>query len=125
MKRIGLLLAFVCFTILAGCDDTMRYAGESKHWKGTLMIIQSEDSERREGYILYKGKDRGSIKHVQWRVTDGIWESNGNMPLDNGRINLSSFCSGCATYDREEPFTVTVEWNGKKETFQMKLKRKE
>jgi len=39
-----------------------------------------------------------------------------------GKINLNSNCSGCATQSSKVPYHVTIKWNGKEDKFDLKAK---
>lgn len=123
MKKIIMLFSImICFLALSGCDRTNSYAGESKHWKGKYVISQTDDSEFGEGSITYKGKDRENINEAKWKVENSSGKQEGTGFIDRGIILLKSSCSGCAVQDKEEAFLVTIEWGGKKETFEMRYK---
>ncbi|MGG2065033.1 hypothetical protein [Bacillus sp. S14(2024)] len=118
-KLICLLVAITYLLSLSGCNKAYKYTGESKNWKGSVIVSQSENSKRMEGSILYKGKDGEKLKNIQWTVTDDFDKQNGNGSLNEGKINISYYCTGCATHEKDEPFHVTVEGDGNKETFEM------
>ncbi len=121
-KIIMLFSVMICFWTLSGCDRTYSYVGESKHWKGKYIISQTDTSESGEGTIIYKGKDREKINDVKWRVEDNSSKQEGTGFIERGTIQLKSSCSGCAVHDKEEVFLVTIEWDGKKESFEMRYK---
>jgi hypothetical protein len=107
-------------SLVSGCNETHSYVGESEHWKGTLHLTQSGGKEVEEGTIVYKGKDKQEVKRVIWKVQGMHGERGGNDYLTDGTIRISGSCTGCAMQGKDEPYEVTVEWNGVTETFQVK-----
>ncbi|MCI0767002.1 hypothetical protein [Bacillus sp. TL12] len=123
MRKIIMLFSImICFLPLNGCNHTYSYVGESKHWKGKYIISQTDTSESGEGTITYKGKDKEKVNEVKWKVESNSGNQEGIGFIDRGTIQLKSSCSGCAVHDKEEAFLVLIEWNGKKETFEMTYK---
>ncbi|UOY92808.1 hypothetical protein MUG87_01285 [Ectobacillus sp. JY-23] len=55
-----------------------------------------------------------------WKVQGMHGERGGNDYLTDGIIRINGSCTECAMQDEGEPYEVIVEWNGVKETFQMK-----
>ncbi|HEK9099938.1 hypothetical protein KFD70_09875 [Bacillus pfraonensis] len=121
-KFISVLSIMICFFLLSGCDRTYSYVGESKHWKGKYIISQTDTNESGEGTITYKGKNKEKVNEVKWKVGSNSGNQEGTGFIDRGTIQLKSSCSGCAVHDKEEAFLVTIEWDGKKETFEMAYK---
>ncbi|MBC6972385.1 hypothetical protein H9I32_08160 [Bacillus sp. Xin] len=123
MREIKMLFSvMIYFLPLNSYNRTYSYDGESKHWKGKYIISQTDTSESGEGTITYKGKDKEKVNEVKWKVESNSGNQEGTGFIDRGTIQLKSSCSGCAVHDKEEVFLVTIEWDVKKETFEMTYK---
>ncbi|KAB7707239.1 hypothetical protein F9802_09545 [Bacillus aerolatus] len=118
MKKFLFFITFLTIVScsLMGCISTNTYSGESEHWKGTFTLNHSGDQEVGEGELVYKGEDINHLKEVKW-VNGSM---SGEIEMEDRRIGLNSHCGGCAHQPESGEYEVTVEWNGKKETFSMK-----
>lgn len=116
--RLSVIIVVVLlFMFTVSCNSTQSYTGESENWKGTIYVTQNIDKE--VGTLLYKGKDRKTINRVKWKVESMHGAKSGDEEVKNGTIKINGVCTGCSPQGKEEPYEVTIEWNGNIETFRM------
>ncbi|MBT2259587.1 hypothetical protein [Priestia megaterium] len=127
MKKIFLFLGFITILLLAlsSCsskDESVRFEGEGEQWKALYLLNKGENTENGQGSIIYKGKDKEKLGKVSYVVEGETGKLEGTDNETEGKINLNSNCSGCATQSSEVPYHVTIKWNGKEDKFDLKAK---
>lgn len=111
--------------------------GESVHWKAraegsTYFASWKEegrlkfDSDCGINYLLvYKGNDPEEVGQVEYELKGegGKTKSTRHLPKD-GVISGLNYGSYYGAYDKNNmPFTMTVKWDGKQETFELEQKK--
>ncbi|WP_394542799.1 hypothetical protein [Priestia aryabhattai] len=127
MKKNFLFLGFITILLLAlsSCsskNESVRFEGEGEHWKALYLLNKGENTENGQGSIIYKGKDKEKLGKVSYVVEGETGKLKGTDNETEGKINLNSNCSGCATQNSKVPYHVTIKWNGKEDKFDLKAK---
>ncbi|GAB1763497.1 hypothetical protein ABFY54_02050 [Priestia megaterium] len=127
MKKNFLFLGFITILLLAlsSCsskDESVRFEGEGEQWKAVYLLNKGENTENGQGSIIYKGKDKEKLGKVSYVVEGETGKLKGTDNETEGKINLNSNCSGCATQSNKVPYHVTIKWNGKEDKFDLKAK---
>lgn len=126
---------FSCLVITVGCSNSatqsyiLSFSGEGEHWKSSLEIHGNNHiNSRKEDFALqYKDKNIKSIGEVSYKVEKSnivVKSGKDNLATGKNELKSSSACKGCARAYPEDKWIVTVEWNGKSETFPMLLGEK-
>ncbi len=117
------MLLFSALLLLTACGaKDFSFFGDSDHWQGELKVNQSSDFEKQDFVLKYTGEDVESIGDVGYSVESVGGFGGSDLRLDeNGSIrhNQKTDPSGRKISEDTE-VTVTVEWDGKRETFNLK-----
>lgn len=118
--KLPVLLCFVfLFLIACSTQKTYHFKGESENWHvdNTIDIIDN-DSEFERIKIKYIG-DNEIPEEIYYEIKG----NSGNTLLNDGVFKTSdSACYGCALTKENEEIDVTIEWNGKSDSFTLKNK---
>ena len=135
MRRI--ILVLLTFLLVAGCSksnistDTLTFVGESQHWKAQL-IQKAEESSQKDTYnnsasrkltLQYKGNNSG-VGQVKYSYKTTVGNGSGESTLDSNGYLLATGITGgknIALLKEDEIIKVSVEWNGNKEQFELRL----
>lgn len=96
-------------------------------WKDENGVIKHESYLTEQPLIKYKGTDISSVGEIDYEYhTSAGGSSRGRTELDqNGYIKSAGYKGSNGVIPREnDSYTMTVEWNGKKETFTLTTERK-
>jgi hypothetical protein len=102
---------------------TLQYVGQSKDWHAVL-VVKSLDG--REGDIInlvYTGSDKksaGKIKGTFILPEGGTLTGDGVAPDPNGIYEFQGRGTAMVPPNKDAIAKATIEWNGQKETFDMK-----
>lgn len=122
--KISALLCFV-FLLLVACSgqQTYHFKGDSENWNVDYSIdIKGNNSESGDITIKYIGENETPIE-INYEINSRSGSSSGNMELNDGVLKTSApTCSGCAVTKENEELDVTIEWDGKTESFTLKNK---
>lgn len=103
--------------------EEITFVGESDNWKVDLQFVHKDKQEEREFKLTYKGEDVDSVEEINYEVQgSGRFDHKGAQLNDEGYVTDSGFCEGCAFEKEETEIDVTVEWNGKSESFRLDVK---
>lgn len=145
--RIGvILLGLVTMFVLSSCSNnadiitkTLVFAGEGEYWSGEFTQEPTQtwekDDNNHETYegsyksqfvLTYNGSDAEDIASVAYECigSSPTSEQTGEVsaPFENKNTMIENRTSGNgATFREENIFTVTVQWDGNTETFEMPL----
>ncbi|WP_173915284.1 hypothetical protein [Halobacillus sp. Marseille-Q1614] len=113
--RIYVLLGIVL--LLSAClgQETLRFEGESDHWKVNYQAeIQGEDKESASFTMHYIGGGEPP-EEIDCNINAGE-ETGHNVSLEKGVLESSRHpCSGCSITRENQEFDVTIEWDDKTE----------
>jgi hypothetical protein len=121
-KRISILIVFIlALTLVTGCNSSHPFVGESEHWKGTLYTkLNSNNEVTEDGTLEYTGDNKKIINRVKYKIKGMYGAHSGDRGIKNGKIRIHNECERCSMQSRSMPYEVVIEWNGKKEIFQLK-----
>lgn len=123
MKRKISIVLLLSLAFLAACGyKDFSFSGETENWFATLDVSQnSADYETQELLLEYKGDDPGSVGEFSYNV-----DSVGSFGMNGATLNENGFVTGGseanptnAQATENTEVEVTVEWNGKTETFSL------
>jgi len=115
----------------------IRFEGKGDNWEGYLLIeyyqhfIQEEKSNKihydnyhkETGELRYIGEeDIESIRNIKYTIKGSSSSSGGSLEKlrDNGILSLGTSGGNGAIPRIKEIFTLTIQWNDKEETFELK-----
>lgn len=116
--------------------DRWVVAGESEHWRARIESssyqafwedvdgkLKYESNNSSKYLLVYKGDNPEKIGEVKYEFDRGSGKASGSTYLSKDGI-ISGYSSGSGTYIEEKDIlvNVTVQWDGKKETFELKFK---
>lgn len=105
--------------LLTGCSNGyLSFAGNSENWEGNYKSNVTEKSEDGEYVFHYKKDDEdATLKNVNVTIGDSIVQRE--KTHQGNTIRISKQCVDCSVTNESEPIPVTIQWDGKKETFEM------
>ncbi|WP_027410712.1 hypothetical protein [Anoxybacteroides tepidamans] len=125
MRTVKLYLLLALFILLMGCQlGATSFQGESKNWSAEVVLQQNGAGEDRRIVLKYKGKDVDTVGRFQYSLQSTDWSTSKEgielnkegIYVDNGEISANAPDSG-------EKLTMTIEWDGKAETFRLEQKK--
>ncbi|MCM3358071.1 hypothetical protein [Psychrobacillus sp. MER TA 171] len=130
-----LFLFFLLFSSLSvSAQETnsskIMYQGESENWKGDFTIEISEGAITKLGKIKYKGKDVDSVGQVSctYETIAGTTSTKAllagldsiDSPIgEKGTLSSKSVIGNSNLYSKIDVIQVTVNWDGKTESFDL------
>jgi hypothetical protein len=101
---------------------SLKYKGESEHWSAVLVAKVSGNEESDKITLKYKGTDIKTVKNinVSFILSNGSMSGKREKLNPDGTVVLKGSSNGDLP-EKEYIVKATVEWNDKKETFQMKV----
>ena len=101
---------------------SLKYKGESEHWSAVLVAKVSGNEESDKITLTYKGTDIKSVKNIKvsFILSNGSMSGKREKLNPDGTVVLKGSSNGNLP-EKEYIVKATVEWNDKKETFQMKV----
>jgi hypothetical protein len=101
---------------------SFKYKGESEHWSAVLVVKVSGKEEYNTITLNYKGSDIKSVGNIKesFILSNGSMSGTDETLRPDGSIVLQGGSTNGALPSKDYVVKATVEWNGKKETFQMK-----
>jgi len=121
MRKIYLIISFI-FLMMVGCsNESLLFKGESDHWKGEYSA-DITDSTREDGKYIFHFKDG---KQMKKNIEIDIDNDNSHTNIkeeknDDAIITIPNACSGCSVTKDSSIIKVTIKWNGKEESFDLK-----
>lgn len=143
------MIVFVLSLLLVACSTKevvvhdYRYTGESEHWlavfevKGTGTFTEKDqkihyESESQTNFTLeYKGalEELSALKFLKYQydtsARGGESTQTFDRPPTTNSFSSSSGGKNGAIETQDETIKVTVEWDGRKESFELTNKKKE
>ncbi|WP_417899810.1 hypothetical protein ABN702_05870 [Bacillus haimaensis] len=116
---------FITVLLLSACSSKdFAYSGESDNWKADLKVHQSSGFEKQELILIFQGEDVESIGPITYNVNSvGSFGGTRDKLQENGSIEDYSEANPTnAQVSEHTEVEVTVEWNGKTETFKLTKK---
>ncbi len=101
---------------------SLKYKGESEHWSAVLVAKVSGNEESDVITLTYKGTDIRSVKNIKvsFILSNGSMSGEREKLRPDGTVVLKGGSENADLPKKEYIVKATVEWNGQKETFQMK-----
>jgi ABC-type glycerol-3-phosphate transport system substrate-binding protein len=121
MKIKVLISVFSVLFALTACsgEETLHFKGESDNWNIDYVtnVVASDSSERGTIKITYVGENEAP-KQIDYMIKGGSGKMSGDTPMQADTLEIpGSNCSGCAVTRNDDEFDVTIEWDGKSESF--------
>lgn len=111
------------FASFYGCDSKfISFSGKSDNWKGEYTAYISDNGTREEGKYVFGCKHATrdqSFDFIEVEINDGetdLREENVKGPT----IAMSTSCSVCSVTREDTAIKVTIRWDDKKESFELK-----
>lgn len=110
--------------------------GSSEHWRARIESsryqafwedkdgkLKYESNNSSKYLVVYKGNNPEKVGEVKYEINRGRGKTSGSTYLSKDGI-ISGYSSGGNTYIEEKDVlvSVTVQWDGRKETFELKSK---
>ncbi|WP_223490599.1 MULTISPECIES: hypothetical protein [Sutcliffiella] len=124
MFRIVITL-FITVLLLSACGSKdFAYSGESNNWQADLKVHQSSGFEKQGLLLKFQGEDVKSIGPITYKVDSvGSFGGTRDKLQENGTVeDYSEANTTNAQVSEHTEVEVTVEWNGKTETFKLTKK---
>jgi hypothetical protein len=96
--------------------------GESEHWSAVLTVKVSGKEEYDTITLTYNGSDIKSVKNIKvsFILSNGSMSGSYETLRPDGKLVLQGGSTNGALPTKDYVVKATIEWNGQKETFQMK-----
>lgn len=96
--------------------------GESEHWSAVLTVKVSGKKEYDTITLTYKGSEIKSVKNIKvsFILSNGSMSGSYETLRPDGILVLQGGSTNGALPTKDYVVKATIEWNGQKETFQMK-----
>lgn len=124
MQKIAMISLVLLALIMTACSsqDVLIFQDQSENWSVEYKArIIAEDEQAETLRLAYRGEgEPPDTIDYEYETLTGSGDAH-NATLENGVMERAEdACSGCATTSKDEEITVTVEWDGQKETFSLK-----
>ncbi|MCM3338883.1 hypothetical protein M3650_09640 [Paenibacillus sp. MER TA 81-3] len=118
-KIFTILFIFCTFLLLFGCSGNTKFMGKTENWEVT--IIQRGNLEQLQYEVKYVGNEQ-SIKDFKYQFESKTLNSSGTIgePASTP-FKLISNTRVIGQRKIEEPIKLTINWNGKQETGELKV----
>lgn len=124
MKKIIAFILFSQLFLLAACENTTIFSGESKDWK--IKYVSSSDNDQ-SGYfdlvIVYIGKEPAPSKiNYEYSLANKFNRKAENLELKDNKVQFEKVaCDDCGiTEDSTIPFEI--QYNNKSEIIELEPK---
>lgn len=122
-KKTILLCFLFLFLVACSNQQTYYYKGESENWDVKYTInVTGKDSQSGDIMIRYIG-DNEIPKEINYEINSSSGTVSGNHELNDGVLETSgSTCSGCGVTKENAELDVTINWDGKSDSFTLNNK---
>ncbi|WP_019423812.1 hypothetical protein [Paenibacillus sp. OSY-SE] len=118
-KIFTILFIFCTFLLLFGCSGNTKFMGKTENWE--VKIIQRGNLEQLQYEIKYLGNEQ-SITDFGYQFESKTLHLSGNDPNSNPTpFMYNSNVRLIGQKKIEEPVQITIRWNGKQETGDLKV----
>ena len=121
MKKNQLVFLFILSLVLSACSNSnaTTFTGESENWKSSVEVSESGNGEKNTVNIEYIGSETppNEISYTFDTGTNGYFGTTEYK--ENGIEWETIVCRDCVPLSKDREFEVEIEWDGKKETFNL------
>jgi hypothetical protein len=123
LKKVNLNLLVLLTILLYGCQsNTLSFIGEGEDWSAEVIVQHYSGKESEDIIIHYQGEDIDSVDSFNYLIEAPSWGTGqGSAVLNKAGVFKDE---GVSLNERrtssDAELTITIEWNGKTETFILK-----